>query len=104
MPKHTPGPWIVGSEFSDIQNSDRGIIAGSEFVAATFHDYRQGHKMPGDGEISDEQEAANARLIAAAPELAKVAAMVVRASMDAAYPFSDILSASRAALKKAGIE
>lgn len=58
MSKHTPGPWThTGREFNDVYDSDGQLIA----VAL--------HLRVGKPERSVAQTAANARLIAAAPDL-----------------------------------
>jgi hypothetical protein len=54
MAGHTPGPWTVGRDFS--------IIAGSEEIAALYTNDGADDSKPYPVE-------ANARLIAAAPEL-----------------------------------
>ena len=68
--KHTPGPWVIGPRYShDVQTPD-----GNDIGAVC--DAEQGGE---EGEIagnipwSEEIAEANARLIAAAPELLEVA-------------------------------
>jgi hypothetical protein len=56
--KHTPGPWHhTGREFNDVRDSD------DELVAVALH------LRVGQPERSVQEAAANARLIAAAPDL-----------------------------------
>ncbi len=58
MSKHTPGPWHhTGREFNDVRDSD------DELVAVALH------LRVGQPERSVQEAEANARLIAAAPEL-----------------------------------
>lgn len=55
MSKHTPGPWIVNHESSDVGELKLSVEAGDEYFIAQVDEgmHQQG----------------NARLIAAAPEL-----------------------------------
>lgn len=76
--KHTPGPWIVSEYYSDcltVLDKD-----GFEIVEATGLAILQGYSeklgiahwadsQKASREIPDEERKANARLIAAAPEL-----------------------------------
>lgn len=63
MTKHTPGPWTVGGasgnegEAREIASADRCIA----WTASTWDD--------DEGDVVTEEDAANANLIAAAPEL-----------------------------------
>lgn len=58
MTKHTPGPWHhTGREFNDVRDSD------DELVAVALH------LRVGQPERSVQEAEANARLIAAAPDL-----------------------------------
>jgi hypothetical protein len=58
MNKHTPGPWHhPGKEFNDVRDAD------DELVAVALH------LRVGQPERSVHEAAANARLIAAAPDL-----------------------------------
>ncbi len=58
MSKHTPGPWHhTGREFNDVRDSD------DELVAVALH------LRVGQPQRSVQEAEANARLIAAAPEL-----------------------------------
>ena len=73
MQKHTPGPWIIGQESTDLMNPDV-VCDGGRFHAIDG----PGHgalavvvtQMGGDFVAStSERLMANARLIAASPEL-----------------------------------
>ena len=58
MTKHTPGPWIVsGSEMSDVRDQDNYMVACAFHVRYNYRDRPV------------REAAANARLIAAAPDL-----------------------------------
>ncbi len=73
--KHTPGPWIVNSEGQITDLQDRTIVPNVH-----------GHNVPsnafprGSGQYvaEDDGGAANARLIAAAPDLLDVARKALR--------------------------
>jgi hypothetical protein len=58
MSEHTPGPWIVDREFNVIQSQSRRSVATTG-----------GHSNSSDVEGVHVENVANARLIAAAPEL-----------------------------------
>ncbi len=58
MSGHTPGRWRIGAGFQCLVDSDEGIIARTD--VSVFH---------GDQSARDAQNRANARLIAAAPDL-----------------------------------
>ena len=65
MTKHTPGPW----RFKTAANGDNGITAADcGYFAEAFADIRR------PGENARNEALANARLIAAAPELDAAAA------------------------------
>lgn len=89
MSKHTPGPWTVhdDTDISGIENDPENKCIGSVDVA---HVYLR--TVPGRHE-------ANARLIAAAPDLLAVLQDVLSTwdSGSEAFPISDI----RAAIAKA---
>jgi hypothetical protein len=59
MTQHTPGPWQVIEGWPDI-----GIVTDKVLVAMVKNDE--------DSPCTDEEQAANARLIAAAPDLLAV--------------------------------
>ena len=66
MSKHTPGPWHhTGREFNDVRDSD------DELVAVALH------LRVGQPERSIHEAEANARLIAAAPDLLEAAQQVL---------------------------
>lgn len=85
MSKHTPGPW----EASEIDDGfDCGhVIRMGESIASPYH-YASHHRIeydhgcdPEDNRDQFEEAEANARLIAAAPDLLE-AARVILASID----------------------
>ena len=64
--KHTPGPWMVDPKFlSEVQTSD------DKTVCSAWHQHADGATITVTGILacSLEESAANARLIAAAPDL-----------------------------------
>jgi len=65
MRKHTPGPWRISAESQSIVEQDNQAI-GSKLglLIATAHGYTDSGYFP-----DDDEGVANARLIAAAPEL-----------------------------------
>lgn len=80
MTTHTPGPWEVGYQGLSIYGPDRH---GTTLVIARSLDTSRQH--------CDPQEAqANARLIAAAPELLDVAKDVLAECMDTYYDPRDM--------------
>lgn len=86
--KHTPGPWGHG-------NSDKPV----SLMAVCFGDGAGGGtivRFPTTGEISFNETMANARLIAAAPEL--LAALI---RMTRANPQGADMDAARSAIAKA---
>jgi hypothetical protein len=93
--QHTPGPWYaVGCmvEVGDDESAD---------ICTTNPDlFEQGHLAP---PIKEQQ--ANARLIAAAPDLARALADLLADAVEMGLddsPVSGSLIAARAALQKAG--
>lgn len=67
MSKHTPGPWKAGPPATGLNPSEhRYIHAGGDLVARASAGYAPNHRL-GD------QLDANAKLIAAAPDLYAVA-------------------------------
>jgi uncharacterized protein YbjT (DUF2867 family) len=62
--KHTPGPWKIGETFSD---GDIQILIPNEMgTVCMVHNHAA---IASDPDFMEEQAQANARLIAAAPEL-----------------------------------
>lgn len=85
---HTPGPWVA---------DDMRVMWGGYFVAA----------CDGKGDIGRQEESrANARLIAAAPDLLQVALALVSAWDDEPTDFAGEIAyqvkQARAAIEKAG--
>lgn len=78
MSKHTPGPWYPVGGWVEVEDDDIADIC-------TCHpaDFGQGHL-----ERSDKEIMANARLIAAAPDMLKVLKYLVR-RFPAEYPGMD---------------
>lgn len=93
--KHTPGPWGHG-------NSDKPV----SLMAVCFGDGAGGGtivRFPTTGEISFNETMANARLIAAAPELLESLKVAMRVIDSFAPSYADRIFAdeARAAIAKA---
>ena len=97
MSKHTPGPWCISKESPTIIKrdlslirSDHGVLIGSAC----------GH--PNSGFYPSESESvANARLIAAAPELYEVARQISEYQLEGEGDLKGIAQRARAAIAKA---
>ncbi len=70
--KHTPGPW------TDKGGSAGAVWAGNEFIASVYPNAQPGWDGYGRFDRQDETEA-NARLIAAAPDLLETLVMMADA-------------------------
>lgn len=68
--KHTPGPW------TDKGGSAGAVWAGNEFIASVYPNAQPGWDGYGRFDRQDETEA-NARLIAAAPDLLEIAQQIL---------------------------
>lgn len=89
--KFTPGPWMVDPRFDrDIQTADAELE-----IACTNE-----HVLTGGVKPDAEQQRANARLIAAAPDLYEAAYGLLYSSEDVST-YDHFYSALRAALAKA---
>ncbi|WP_442256118.1 hypothetical protein ACS0OT_07185 [Stenotrophomonas maltophilia group sp. RY12688] len=104
MSKHTPGPWIIDPKFlCEVQTADHKTIASCwERRDAGSH-----IEVTGTLECSEEVSIANARLIAAAPDLLealiRLEAELVEDKYGECYepsPFEN-LALARAAIAKA---
>ncbi|RWP64868.1 hypothetical protein [Mesorhizobium sp.] len=91
---HTPGPWAIDPKYlSEVQTPD------DKTIASCWHAHAEGRTVSITGvlECSLEESAANARLIAAAPDmLAALKAVVMVADRD-----TDEFALARAAIAKA---
>ena len=71
--KHTPGPWSVGREYGHYVHPKIAIMREVSYVdgvpPTVYHLADVHHPSSDPGTVGAEQRAANARLIAAAPEL-----------------------------------
>jgi hypothetical protein len=93
--QHTPGPWAAPSDHS---YGDIGIVADSRLLAMVTNDE--------DQPIADSEQMANARLMAAAPELlAAISTLVGIAETDCMDDKSNVwrsaMIAADAAIAKA---
>lgn len=88
MGKHTPGPWVV--EDSRRFNYQMDLTAGPSPLGVIF------------GRMDGAENEANARLIAAAPELLELLVDAVMALEWDAYP--ELVAKAKKAIEKAGGE
>ena len=104
---HTPGPWRVGGTSGNTGEAEE-IAAGLRIIAWTADTYNEDED---EGEVTDEDRA-NARLIAAAPELLAACTAVANdcervidgddcSGMSDAELFGAFLDTLRAAIAKA---
>ena len=91
--QHTPGPWTL---------EDDGEVWGAGcLVAAVFASGDFPCLDPDDAGASDGEGAANARLIAAAPEMLAALHLILADETVRGWPNSAVASAARAAIAKA---
>ena len=79
MTKHTPGPWMIDPKYlSEIQTAD------DKTICSAWHQHASGQEIVVTGvlECSLEESAANAKLIAAAPDLLEVLKAFVDETVD----------------------
>lgn len=105
MSKYTPGPWrheIDGPATNDMRHAVLSEHTGL-WIAAT---YRSGTRAENDTSLDADQEAkANAKLIAAAPELLEALRSMLRLVRRNAPELSGkVLGDAEAAIEKAGAE
>lgn len=114
MSKHTPGPWSTG-DFNPAEAMHFG--ANMPVHVGTFDSVDRGNALavvylggPGATSVSRENIIANARLIAAAPELVEALGALLYTyegddlGVDAANARESAIQAARAALAKAGVQ
>lgn len=98
MPKHTQGPWTVNINTNDSREAETIQGPDNVRIAATYkvHEHRPNKTA------AWYEARANAKLIAAAPDLLEVARQVVLAAeqQEGSIP-SDIVSGAYAAILKA---
>lgn len=89
MNAHTPGPWIAceRGDYSDYDGNSAVIISSSELIrVAVVH-----HRGTADAD-------ANARLIAASPDLLSAAILAVKEFENEGQVFRDAISALKRAI------
>ena len=92
--KYTPGPWTIGrsADNTPLVMVPTPTSEGSGFGVACVN------RIPRMGSVGGDMDA-NARLIAASPDLLAVAQMVLETASDTTPP--DLLAAATAAIAKA---
>lgn len=103
--KHTPGPWHLRKDAHvDVVGADGYVIAdcGGVHVHENHNGDTHWATTPGAArEMSEQEEEANARLIAVAPELkAALLELLLTGSMDDAGAYARAVRAARAVLAK----
>ena len=98
MDKHTPGPWIVRT---DLQFDHGGAI-----VSSTYDCYDNCSNLVAICDVQSMPNAANARLIAAAPDMLAALEIISQSwpahDSESASPVADAMAAkARAAIAKA---
>lgn len=88
--KHTPGPWHVGVERKQCVYSGVAEVAGTKFIADLSNPFDDGDTIQ-----------ANARLIAAAPDLLEACKAISTDPGDMASGHEQALKLVRAAIAKA---
>lgn len=88
-PKYTPGPWTVHSKVDGLEGIGIHSANGGYIYVATIH---------GPGSRGNIPSEANARLIAAAPELLEA---LFKIRDDATLDSSDVVAICNAAIAKA---
>lgn len=109
MSKHTPGPWTALIEGESTWGSDsHSVVAGEHFAGVAdvmIECEASTHGEDGVTHVTQEQGIANARLIAAAPDLLSAAYAIDGASeymeFDPDSRFGEALSMIVAAIAKA---
>lgn len=102
MSKHTPGPWFAccnedeGYSHYVFDQGERAICA----MCSNDPNDKRDQYEPIDEVLTVRERQANARLIAAAPDLADVAHMVLTTAT--VYTPPELVRAATAALRKAG--
>lgn len=101
---HTPGPWAVGFDANGWEDGDINVIADKCGLVCSIPRQLNGlYHSPGVGRTHDNQEA-NARLIAAAPELLAALQELVAydegSSAEGEYGY-EVLHRCRSAIAKA---
>ena len=92
MSKHTPGPWVVAGP-NLIDQADAGIWGSGEFDFVICDMQRDGYE--------DAEQGANARLIAAAPDLLEALEYCLDCLGDEFALPADCQNNARAAIAKA---
>jgi len=94
--QHTPGPWVI----------DSGTIKGQRDASGYTQSVASIYGPDGEAWDAETSCRANARLIAAAPDLARALADLLADAVEMGLddsPVSGSLIAARAALQKAGV-
>lgn len=100
--KHTPGPWVVEHGLSsDPAKYTPGIDAVGENFTVILYGIKNEGEARGIRGRTDEEQEANARLIAAAPELLEALREVLKHEKWHAAAADEVTPSARAAIKRA---
>ena len=91
--KHTPGPWTAKQDTAN--GNDRFIISGRNGAFGHWQGWAA------DGVTTEEEDEANARLIAAAPDLLNMLRRMADETAGGGVPCLLTLEQARAAISKA---
>jgi hypothetical protein len=97
---HTPGPWTVPHFAKEDSGCHCGYVFDNEGEYTVCEVFFQDESDEYGQNPPIDQAKANARIIAAAPDLADVAYMVLDTATDSTPP--ELVAAAEAALRKAG--
>lgn len=97
--KHTPGPWVAGT--NPDWTPDVPWAVSRELVVRPAGEFPHGRWVADCGVAFDEEQEANARLIAAAPDLLAAARRYIEICDLLGLPDDENTAATRAAIAKA---
>jgi len=104
MTKHTPGPWTMHPRFDDLTLKNDGAEVRALLAPVAWCSVASTHGASGSQSIDAAEARANARLIAAAPDLLEALEKLYRAVSDVTSSVEDLgygEELARAAIAKA---